>query len=382
MKSLNIADWEAFLSQEQIHSTLQLLLQSDITFESKHKRKDGSCFDVQISATDISVGGRKYIYATQRDITLQKHYVEQLNKLNAMLNTASRIGQIGFWEFDNSSHIIDWNDALFEIYEVEERDRPIGNDWFFSYIPEDERANIRKEFFKSIEEKKDYSLVHRIRTEKGNIKTVDERGKHFFDGEGRLVKTIGSVLDITERIEREELIKKQAVTDELTQLGNRKAYNERIDELIAQYKRYGLGFSLLIFDIDLFKDINDTFGHLTGDKVLAELGGIVAAMVRRNDYVFRIGGEEFVILMSGTELEKCALFAEKVRKAIQQGITVIGNRKITVSIGVGEMEQNDTADSLLRKADRNLYQAKRKGRNRVVADRYPRPVMTSSQKES
>ena len=373
LESKNITDWEANLNKEQIRATIKLLLKSDITFETKHRKKDGTLFDVQISATDILLDGKTRIYASQRDISEQKHYIEQLNKLNIMLNTAAKVGKIGFWELDGISGRVEWNEALYDIFEVDDRTSPMDRERFLTFLPPEKKDDLIHKFM-LYQEKGDYSIVHDIITEKGNRKIVDERGRHFYDGDGRLVKTVGSVLDITERVARERIIKKQAVTDELTQLGNRKAYNERLSELIAQYKRYHLIFSLLIFDIDLFKEINDTYGHQVGDKVLTALGKLVSSIVRKNDFVFRIGGEEFVILMSGTDLEHGLLLAEKVRETIEKKLTVIKNRDITVSIGVGEMERDDTADSLFRKADKNLYLAKRSGRNRVVGDLYSCPA--------
>ncbi len=381
LENKNITDWEANLDKDQIRATIKLLLKSDITFETKHRKKDGTLFDVQISATDILLDGKKRIYASQRDISEQKHYIEQLNKLNIMLNTAAKVGKIGFWELDGISGKVEWNEALYDIFEVDDKTSPMDRERFLTFLPPEKKDDLIHKFM-LFQKRGDYSVVHDIITEKGNRKIVDERGRHFYDGEGRLIKTVGSVMDITERIARERIIKKQAVTDELTQLGNRKAYNERLSELIAQYKRYHLIFSLLIFDIDLFKDINDTYGHHVGDQVLMALGKLVSSLVRKNDFIFRIGGEEFVILMSGTDMEHAILLAEKVRRAIEKDLNVISNRDVTVSIGVGEMERDDTADSLFRKADKNLYLAKRSGRNRVVGDLYSFPAKGATHTQS
>ncbi len=162
-------------------------------------------------------------------------------------------------------------------------------------------------------------------------------------------------------------VQKQSITDELTQLHNRKAFRERMAELIAQYKRYNLPFTMLMLDIDHFKQINDTYGHQVGDKVLIALSEELKSHARKNDYVFRFGGEEFVILLTGTKMNDAVMMAEKIRVSMQKNINIIDNREVTVSIGVAEFGEDDTHDTLVKRADDNLYCAKERGRNSVCS---------------
>ena len=186
------------------------------------------------------------------------------------------------------------------------------------------------------------------------------------DGKSYIYSATRDITDIR-RIENE--LKEMSVTDDLTGLHNRKAYNTRITELLELYHRYGTTFSMMMFDIDHFKSVNDTYGHSMGDEVLKQLGTLVRGHIRVNDYAFRIGGEEFVILLSNTTLSDATTFANKLRELITTKITCtleLG-RSITVSVGVIEVTVDDSADSMLTRADQCLYKAKDNGRNCVVA---------------
>lgn len=175
-----------------------------------------------------------------------------------------------------------------------------------------------------------------------------------------------TTIDNTELYNAFQTIKEQTYTDELTQLHNRKAYNEKIDDLMALYERYGTTFSLIMFDIDFFKSINDTYGHDIGDKVLIRLSSVVKSTTRANDYIYRIGGEEFIVLLGATNLEKANIFAEKLRINVEKNVDTLENRVITISIGISEIQEGDDADSIFKRADDFLYYSKKHGRNRVT----------------
>ncbi len=155
--------------------------------------------------------------------------------------------------------------------------------------------------------------------------------------------------------------------DELTQLHNRKAYNEKIEDMIEEFKRYRSVFSMVILDIDFFKSINDTYGHTIGDHVLEDLSNLLQSTIRSNDYAYRIGGEEFIILLSNTDLTNAVIFAENLRNKIETELSTIKSRQITISLGVTEVKDNDTPKSIFKRVDDYLYEAKESGRNKVVS---------------
>lgn len=162
-------------------------------------------------------------------------------------------------------------------------------------------------------------------------------------------------------------LKEQSKRDLLTNVKNRKAYNEKIEELINENRRYKKKFSFLMFDIDDFKQINDTYGHKSGDEVLIELSKCVEKHTRANDYLFRIGGEEFVILLCETDIEQGKIVSEKIRSSIEQHIKV-KEKSITVSIGISECRENDSEDSIYKRVDNLMYVSKNGGKNRVSFD--------------
>lgn len=162
-----------------------------------------------------------------------------------------------------------------------------------------------------------------------------------------------------------------ALTDTLTQLPNRQAYKNTIDREIDLAHRLRLPLSLLVLDIDYFKNINDSFGHQVGDETLCRVADTLLASLRRSDALFRIGGEEFAIVLSHSHHEAALLAAERLRTAIYELNQSNTEQKfpISISIGLAELCVGESADSLFLKADEALYQAKFAGRNQVVTSR-------------
>jgi diguanylate cyclase (GGDEF)-like protein len=165
--------------------------------------------------------------------------------------------------------------------------------------------------------------------------------------------------------ERTEALEQLASTDSLTQVKNRRAILDVLENEFQRTIRYPHGLSLLMLDIDFFKAVNDTFGHLEGDKVLVEVAAIISATCRQTDAVGRYGGEEFLIVLPETSIEDAKDLAEKIRIAIVACDTQSG-AKLTCSIGVSTLEGDETVLGLIKKADDRVYKAKVQGRNQVV----------------
>lgn len=172
---------------------------------------------------------------------------------------------------------------------------------------------------------------------------------------------IGTSLNNTELVNSINL----SNTDSLTQVNNVKAYKETVEHALALKKRYNIPFSMIILDIDDFKAINDEYGHRIGDVVLIELCFVIQKCIRTTDVLFRIGGEEFVILCHNTALSKGAEVSHKVRETIEHTLSTLPERNVTISAGVTEAQTDDTEDTLFRRADGLLYCSKEGGKNRV-----------------
>jgi diguanylate cyclase (GGDEF)-like protein len=148
-------------------------------------------------------------------------------------------------------------------------------------------------------------------------------------------------------------------TDQLTGVSNRRAMDDTLKAWVAMKNRYELVFSIVIFDIDHFKKINDERGHLAGDQVLQSVARLMDDAARETDVVTRYGGEEFVILMPQTGPDGACIFSERMRKMIEMKL------QVTVSGGIATAEPNETPERLLERADAALYHAKSAGRNRI-----------------
>ena len=180
--------------------------------------------------------------------------------------------------------------------------------------------------------------------------------------------------EIVERRHAQAELHNLARTDSLTGLYNRRYFYEIAEKEFSKSIRYNRPLSLLLFDIDLFKEINDTYGHLAGDQALIQLGKLLHKISREVDTAARYGGEEFVVLLPETTHSGVQNFAERLRRSVEELVIQYENNSIrfTVSIGVAgwtDDQRAETFDHLISQADQALYKAKREGRNRVVC--YP-----------
>ena len=171
--------------------------------------------------------------------------------------------------------------------------------------------------------------------------------------------------DVTERIKMEEELKRLSVEDSLTGAYNRNKYKEIIGKEIKKAKRYRYPLSAVMFDIDFFKEINDRYGHITGDDVLKDLASLIMKNIREEDYFIRWGGEEFLIITPYTSIESARMLVEKLRSQVESH-NFVENIKITSSFGVTMLRKEDNEVFFIKRADDALYRAKSNGRNRCV----------------
>lgn len=170
--------------------------------------------------------------------------------------------------------------------------------------------------------------------------------------------------DLTTQLEEAKM---EAQLDKLTQLYNRRAFERHIREEVERFSRYLNPFSVLMMDIDNFKNLNDTYGHQVGDRALVSISQTLSACVRKSDLVYRFGGEEFCVILPGTGLKSAKFVGEKIRSSVQETEFTVKDQtvEITLSGGVSETVKGDTVEELILRADKALYLAKREGKNRV-----------------
>ena len=166
-----------------------------------------------------------------------------------------------------------------------------------------------------------------------------------------------------------EMYKQESYTDELTKCKNRKAYNESITKEISLSQRYdNITFSIILCDVDHFKSINDNYGHNIGDEVLMDMCKLINTSLRKNDCLYRIGGEEFIVILPHTKVEDAILTSQKLKDIIEDKLNIIEDKIITVSIGVTEFKDDDTEDSIFKRVDEYLYNSKNNGRNMITSN--------------
>jgi diguanylate cyclase (GGDEF)-like protein len=164
------------------------------------------------------------------------------------------------------------------------------------------------------------------------------------------------------------VVRRQAVTDELTDLANRRRFMEVLHQEVARAARFDQPLALVLFDLDYFKQINDQYGHQVGDEVLRATAAVIRGRVRETDLPARVGGEEFGVILSGTDVQGATALAENLRIDLTQLVDVLGpGSPVTASFGVAEIGRGGSAEFLIGSADRALYRAKALGRNRVCA---------------
>ncbi|ABV36545.1 conserved hypothetical protein [Shewanella sediminis HAW-EB3] len=260
---------------------------------------------------------------------------------------------------DRAGHILSTSAACSEVY------------GFSAEEMKGKRHNIVKHPDTPAETHEDiWRTILQGKTWHGEIKDKAKNGNSFwlnhvitpdFDDNGKIVGFTSVSHDITDRKEIERL----SVTDTLTGLNNRRRLDELFINEFDRFNRYERQFSMILLDVDHFKQVNDKFGHKVGDKVLIEMGEILASSVRKNDLLGRWGGEEFLLICPETSIDGAIDLAEKIRKIIEDtDFPEIGS--VTASFGVTVSIKDDSDEDMFIRADNALYTAKRDGRNCVV----------------
>ncbi|WP_299794378.1 diguanylate cyclase [uncultured Shewanella sp.] len=260
---------------------------------------------------------------------------------------------------DRAGHILSTSAALSEVY------------GFSAQEMKGKKHNIVKHPDTPAETHRDiWRTILKGKTWHGEIKDKAKNGESFwlnhvitpdFDDKGKIVGFTSVSHDITDKKEIERL----SVTDTLTGLSNRRRLDDLFSHEFDRFNRYERQFAMILLDVDHFKQVNDKFGHKVGDRVLIEMGRLLALNVRKNDLLGRWGGEEFLLICPETSLDGAIKLAEKIRQIIEvTDFSEVG--RVTASFGVTVSIKDDSDEAMFVRADKALYMAKRDGRNCVV----------------
>jgi len=215
-----------------------------------------------------------------------------------------------------------------------------------------------------------HSCSYALKVEEQKLGTLKLMRNHKFDeSELKLLETLLCCLiyPLKNATLYHQAIR-MAYTDPLTQANNRTSFDDSVKREMSLAARYDKNLSIIFLDIDHFKHINDHYGHDCGDFTLASVAKRIKENLRGSDMLFRIGGEEFVILLSDTNMAGAELLAERIRSSIERHTLVFDMETInvTVSLGVSALLKEDAASAFIKRADTAMYKAKNTGRNRVV----------------
>ena len=305
-------------------------------------------------------------FGTCTDIHDMKMLAQLLETEHSRLVAAQRIAKIGSWETDLATLAVIWSDQTHRIFETDPGKFKPTHQAFLELVHPDDRATVDCAFSKSLEQSSPQNIEHRILMPDGRIKFVEEHWQAYFDDQKRPVQAVGTIQDITERMQGEQRLLQLAHYDSLTNLPNRVLFKDRLHQAIAQAERNNWITAVMFIDLDGFKMVNDTLGHAEGDRLLQVVSERLSGCLRSADTIARLGGDEFAIILTNLrQAEDAGPVALKLMAVIAEPAKLDDNEAfVTGSIGITLCPTDGTSpDDLIRNADTAMYQAKEMGRN-------------------
>ncbi len=332
-------------------------------------RKNGEIFHVERSVTSFKLRDSYLAVGSLRDITERKRLEQELRHYANRLTLASKAGGIGVWELNIQNNALTWDDQMFRLYSLAPGDFNGIYEAWQSRVHPDDLQKAEQSLQQAAEYTGFWESEFRVLWPSGEIRHIKAAALIEKDDEGKPEFLIGVNWDVTESREKEEQLRRMATTDDMTKLHNRRYFIELIDREMERSIRYNRPFSLVMFDADKFKVVNDTYGHDVGDMVLKSIASTAKNVLRDVDIIGRLGGEEFAVGLPETDLNGATLLAERLRVALEQAFVELPDGQkvdFTVSLGVAILDDSTTdMNILLKHADLALYAAKENGRNRV-----------------
>lgn len=339
------------------------------TFVGRHRHADGHEVPVEVCTTCFEAHGRDYFLSVARDIS-RRVAAEGLDASREdQLRFALNEAMDGLWDWDVASGAVFFSLQLKRMLGFgPDEMKPVVETWSQAVHPDDIERVMGALQTHMAGQSARYEADYRLRTRNGTYLWVHDRGKVCArDANGGAARVVGMVQDITAHKHMAEQLAHLAAHDPLTGLANRREGLAMVEAHVQRSTASEhLGFSVCLFDIDHFKEVNDSLGHAAGDAGLCEVAAAVTHAVRRtSDFVCRWGGEEFLIVLPGAAANAALRVAEQVRLAVAQR-QMDGVPALTISLGTATFPQDGTsATALIAAADEALYRAKQAGRNRA-----------------
>ena len=304
---------------------------------------------------------------------LNQHLIDEKNKETSLQFGWS--GNLGHWYWDIPTNTVTFNPLKVEAigYTMDEIEQPVTYQFFTSKlhpVDYDRVMNNMLNHLKGITHV--YEVEYRILAKNGEYRWYYDRGSIVKrDEQGKPLFLSGIVFDISEKKQAEErlneeneILYQKSITDELTDILNRRGILDYLKRELSTHQDQPLLLSVLLLDIDWFKNINDIYGHLIGDQILKEFSTLLKSHLRDTDVIGRYGGEEFLIVFPDTSSDEAHVIAERLREIVSTHLFTEGIH-LTFSGGIYHLQGASLYD-LINQADINLYEAKRQGKNRIL----------------
>ena len=353
----------------EMDETLNEVMDSTGGFQDRRTwhRPGGGTVELEVGLHSIRIGGRPLLMVVGRDITERVQSEAALRESEERYALASRGANDGLWDWDLRTGHIYFSDRWKATIGHSPQDVGAEPREWIGRVHEDDRGA-----FEAATQRHLLGITpfleheHRLRHRDGTYRWVLCRGLAVRDEGGTVRRMAGSITDITQRKNAEQRLAHEALHDSLTGLPNRALFLDRLQSAMERNRRRPeLGFAVLFLDLDRFKVVNDSLGHLAGDRLLLEVGLRLQRTVRSEDTVARFGGDEFAVLMEGApDITSVARLGGRLQEALSGSISVLGHEVFTsASIGIAlSASRYRKADELLRDADIAMYRAKELGR--------------------
>ncbi len=279
---------------------------------------------------------------------------------------AQEIGNIGSWNWDIENNNLRWTDQIYRIFGLKPQEFGATYESFLDHIHPDDVAKVNSCVERALAGEGSYEIQHRLVQKNGDEREVVERGEVMFNQQGQPIRMQGTVQDVTELNNAQKQVQHLAYYDIITGLPNRNLFFNRLEQSLALQRREIKTFAVLAIDLDGFKEVNDTHGHIMGDKLLKQVAMRLKANVRDVDMVARTGGDEFMALIWGiAQAKDIKIVADKLVSASAKPFNIDGvNINISCSVGVAICPDHGNNDSeLIMVADKAMYRAKNSGKN-------------------
>ncbi|MEM9291871.1 MAG: EAL domain-containing protein [Acidobacteriota bacterium] len=323
------------------------------------------CFDISLSPYREPDGEIAGIVVTARNVTEQTRAEDALRESEERFRTLADTAPVMIWMSDREGGYIYFNRPWLD-FSGEPLEEQLGDGWTRGVHPED-RERREQVVAKAHGERAPYRMEYRLRRADGQYRWILDTGQPRLDASGGLEGYIGTCLDVTEAHNLSEQLSYQASHDALTGLVNRRAFEVQLEKALESSRQQQAEHALLYLDLDQFKVINDTCGHIAGDELLRQLARLLRNRVRKGDTIARLGGDEFGALIQHCSLQDAEQVAAGLREAVAEYRFVWEDKSFNLGVSIGLVpltEGTESITSALAAADSACYAAKEKGRNR------------------